>query len=57
MMVASGILLFSGAFSGGNLIVVLIITTLMFWLPELAQAVLVGLTILEAKLIDRLGVI
>ena len=57
MMVASGILLFSGAFSGGNLIVVLIITTLMSWLPELAQAVLVGLTILEAKLIDRLGVI
>ena len=57
MMVASGILLFSGAFSGGNLIVVLIIPTLMFWLPELAQAVLVGLTILEAKLIDRLGVI
>ena len=29
----------------------------MFWLPELAQAVLVGLKILEAKLIDRLGVI
>lgn len=57
LAIASGILLFSGAFSGGNLIVVLIITTLMFWLPELAQAVLVGLKILEAKLIDRLGVI
>ena len=57
LAIASGMLFFSGAFSGGNLIVVLVISTLMFWLPELAQAALIALTILEAKLIDMLRVI
>ncbi len=57
LAIASGILFFSGAFSGGNLIVVMIVSTLIFWLPELAQAALIALTILETKLIDILRVI
>jgi hypothetical protein len=49
MFGAAGLLFFISDFSGMNTLTVILISTFMFWLPELFALVLVGLAFLHGK--------
>ena len=52
MFGAAGLLFFISDFSGLNALVVILLSTVMFWLPELFALVLVGLAFLQGKIAD-----
>ena len=52
MFGAAGLFLFISDFSGMNTVAVILISTVMFWLPELFTLVLVGLAFLQGKISD-----
>jgi len=52
MFGAAGLLFFISDFSGLNALVVILLSTVMFWLPELSALVLVGLAFLQGKIAD-----
>ena len=55
LMVTVGIILFAvDSFSGPNLLSVILVGAVLFWLPELMQLVLVGLAFLQGKIADTL---
>ena len=52
MFGAAGLLFFISDFSGLNALVVILLSTVMFWLPELFALMLVGLAFLQGKIAD-----
>ena len=52
MFGASGLLFFISDFSGMNTLAVILISAVMFWLPELFALVLVGLAFLQGRIAD-----
>ena len=52
MFGAAALLFFISDFSGLNALVVILLSTVMFWLPELFTLVLVGLAFLQGKIAD-----
>ena len=52
MFGAAGLFLFISDFSGMNTVAVIMISTVMFWLPELLALVLVGLAFLQGRIAD-----
>ena len=52
MFGAAGLLFVISDFSGMNTLTVILISTFMFWLPELFALVLVGLAFLQGKIAD-----
>ena len=52
MFGAAGLLFFISDFSGLNALVVILLSAVMFWLPELSALVLVGLAFLQGKIAD-----
>ena len=52
MFGAAGLLFFISDFSGMNTLTVILISAVMFWLPELFALVLVGLAFLQGRIAD-----
>ena len=53
LMVTAGIILFAtGSLSGSNLLSVILVSVLLFWLPDLMKLVLIGLAFLQGKIAD-----